>query len=109
MRCYPIRPPLRTRCSGWLARTGSVDMRIAVEIAGRARWWLLQRGECGCACMQAGMEPDEPSPAGDGGAGPSTVVTATGVELSAADRALLEDDDDDVDLDALEQQVHAGS
>lgn len=58
--------------------------------------------------VQAGLEPDA---AGDAGAGPSGggAVTAAGVELSEADRALLDDDDDDVDLDALEQQVNAGS
>ena len=40
------------------------------------------------------------------------IKTDTGVELSAADQAALFDDDgddDDVDLDALEQQVAAGS
>lgn len=71
--------------------------------------------------MQAGLDPDgdeDPSAtagpstsaaAGTSGAGPSKLVTGAGVELSADDAALLEDDDDDVDLDALEAQLHGSS
>jgi hypothetical protein len=36
------------------------------------------------------------------------MTTATGLELSAEEQALLEDDDDDVDLDALEEEIQKG-
>jgi hypothetical protein len=60
--------------------------------------------------FQAGMDPED-DPGGDDE--PSTsaaVITSTGIKLSAADQAALfddEDDNDDVDLDALQQQVEA--
>lgn len=60
----------------------------------------------GDGVVQAGMDPgDDPGPSTTAGA----VKTATGVELSAEDQAALFDDDDDsdVDLDALEKQVAA--
>ena len=69
--------------------------------------------------MQAGLDPDggdgEPPAAagpssGAAAAGPSKpMVTGAGVQLTADDAALLDDEDDDVDLDALEAQLHGAS
>ena len=65
--------------------------------------------------IQAGLDPDgdDGDPAAASGpstsAGPSKLVTGAGVELTADDAALLEDEDDDVDLDELEAQLHSTS
>jgi hypothetical protein len=67
------------------------------------------------ACLQAGMDPDEDDPGPSapkalpgGGDTVGAVKTDTGIELTAEDQAaLFDEDEDDVDLDALEAQVKA--